>query len=46
MNLKWKRDFKTYKRDIDILWNRTEVGEKQTLVIFVGGIEMFTKKSC
>jgi len=43
IELKQKNDLETYIKDFDILWNRSEISEKNTLVFFIGGLEVEVK---
>jgi len=43
IELKQKNDIETYIKDFDILWNRSEISEKNALVFFIGGLEVEVK---
>ena len=45
MKLKQQGELQEYIQDFDILWNKTEVSEKQALVIFLGGLEIEIKNT-
>ena len=45
MELKQRGELEEYIQDFDILWNKTEVSEKQALVIFLGGLEIEIKNT-
>jgi hypothetical protein len=43
IELKQKNDLETYIKDFDILWNRSEISEKNALVFFIRGLEVEVK---
>jgi hypothetical protein len=43
IELKQKNDLETYIKDFDILWNRSEISEKNALVFFIGGLDVEVK---
>jgi hypothetical protein len=43
IELKQKNDLQTYIKDFDILWNRSEISEKNALIFFIGGLEVEVK---
>jgi hypothetical protein len=43
MNIRQVRCLESYIQDFDILWNIVEIYEKQTLVFFIGGIQIEIK---
>jgi hypothetical protein len=43
IELKQKNDLETYIKDFHIVWNRSEISEKNTLVFFIGVLEVEVK---
>ena len=43
IDLKQVRTLESYIHDFDILWNKAGIGERQTLVIFLEGLELEIK---
>nr|TKR98087.1 hypothetical protein D5086_0000206350 [Populus alba] len=43
IELKQKNDLETYIKDFDILWNRSEISEKNAFVFFIGGLDIEVK---
>jgi hypothetical protein len=43
MELKQLGDLEEYIQDFDILWNKAKISEKQSLVIFLGGLDLEIK---
>ena len=43
IELKQRNDLETYIKDFDILWNRSEISEKNALVFFIGGLDIEVK---
>ena len=45
IDLKQVGTIETYIHDFDVLWNKAGIGEKQALVIFLGGLELEIKNT-
>ena len=45
IDLKQVGTLETYIHDFDVLWNKAGIGEKQALVIFLGGLELEIKNT-
>ena len=45
MELKQRGNLEEYIQDFDILWRKAEINEKQSLVIFLGGLEFEIKNT-
>jgi hypothetical protein len=45
MELKQLGDLEEYIQDFDILWNKAEINEKQSLVIFLRGLDLEIKNT-